>query len=247
MNTAAKLKYQSDYAELPFENILREYRKQNILNILKAHQHNCILEIGSGPEPFFCDFDEYKKMVVVEPGINYYNTAKALAATNSRVQLINDCIENLQLTLENEVFDFIIIGGFLHEIGNPDEVLQVVKKLCSPRTMVHTFVPNANSFHRLIAYEMKMTKNVYEKSGHDELFQRFKVYDIPSIKQLLAQNGFLVKDCSTYFIKPFTHSQLQQMLDTKIIDKTVIDGLNSVTKYFPDNGAEISINCIPVF
>jgi SAM-dependent methyltransferase len=235
-------KYQANYAELPFENSLREYRWQNIYQCLEQYPHKKILEIGCGFEPLFKGFDDFEKMLVVERGDDYYKVAKALAGVDKRIEIINGFFENVVDSLVPQTFDFIIIGGFLHEIDNPGAVLQAVKKLCTNTTVVHSFVPNAHSFHRLVAYEMGLIKDVYQKSGHDELFQRVEVYNIDAFKNLFIQNGFTVADCGTYFIKPFAHSQMNEMVNSNIIGKAVLDGLNKMTKYFPEQGAEIYIN-----
>lgn len=235
-------KYETDYTELPFENILREYRQQNIFNILATCPHKKILEIGSGPLPLFRDFNDFEKMVVVEPGVTFYNQAKEFADTDKRIELINDFFENAVHKLLPETFDFIVIGGFLHEIDNPDEVLQAVKKVCNKNTIVHSFVPNANSFHRLVAFEMGIIKDVYQKSGHDELFNRVEVYNMDSFKKLFTQNGLTIADSGTYFLKPFTNGQMDKIVTANIIDHAVLDGLNKMTKYFPDHGSEMYIN-----
>ena len=44
-----------------------------------------------------------------------------------------------------------------------------------------------------------------------------------------------------YFIKPFTHKQMFEMLETKIIDEKVLEGLYGMTKYMPNLGSEIFI------
>ena len=235
-------KYETDYTELPFENILREYRQQNIFNILATCPHKKILEIGSGPLPLFRDFNDFEKMVVVEPGVTFYNQAKEFAGTDKRIELINDFFENAVQELLPETFDFIVIGGFLHEIDNPDAVLQAVKKVCNKNTIVHSFVPNANSFHRLVAFEMGIIKDVYQKSGHDELFNRVEVYNMDSFKKLFTQNGLTIADSGTYFLKPFTNGQMDKIVTANIIDHAVLDGLNKMTKYFPDHGSEMYIN-----
>lgn len=235
-------KYETDYTELPFENILREYRQQNIFNILATCPHKKILEIGSGPLPLFRDFNDFEKMVVVEPGVSFYNKAKEFAGTDNRVELINDFFENVVQELLPETFDFIVIGGFLHEIDNPGEVLQAVIKVCGKNTIVHSFVPNANSFHRLVAFEMGIIKDVYQKSGHDELFNRVEVYNMDSFKKLFTQNGLSVTSSGTYFLKPFTNGQMDKIVTANIIDQAVLEGLNKMTKYFPDHGSEMYIN-----
>ena len=131
-------KYETDYTELPFEDILREFRQKNIFYILKANPHATILEIGSGPLPLFRDFNDYEKMVVVEPGSTFFEIASNLAKEDTRIRLINDFFETIVQDLVPETFDVIIIGGFLHEINNPDEVLQAVKKVCHKNTIIHS-------------------------------------------------------------------------------------------------------------
>ena len=244
MNQQKLKKYEADYSGLPFEDVLRKYRQQNILNILAANKPATILEIGSGPFPLFNTFNEFEKMLIVEPGESFYQQTKAYAGADERITVINDFFENVVDGLLPRTFDFIIIGGFLHEINNPDEVLQAVKKLCHRHTIVHSFVPNANSFHRLLAYEMGLIKDVYEKSLHDELFQRQQVYNMDSFQQLFINNNLKIASSGSYFFKPFTNSQMAAIASAGIIGNAVMDGLDQVIKYFPANGAELFINSL---
>src|SRR5205809_863944 len=116
--------YESNYTQLPFEDILRGYRQQNIFNILAGKPHATILEIGCGPEPLFRDFNDFEKMLVVEPGETFYGDAVSLANGDARISFVNDFFENAADGLVPDTFDFIVIGGFLHEIENPGEVMQ---------------------------------------------------------------------------------------------------------------------------
>lgn len=231
--------YESNYMELPFENIMREYRKRNVIETLNNYTHSRFLEVGCGADPLFLEINDFDQMVVVEPGNLFYEMAKTNSNSNPNIVIVNNLIENIGDELIHGPFDFVVIGGFLHEIKRPDVVLQAVRKLCSKNTVVYSFVPNAKSFHRLLAYEMGIIENVYQKSGHDELFQRQKSYDSDSFNELLADNGFSVVESGSYFIKPFTHDQMNELLLKGIIDKTCLNGLGKMTKYFPEQGAEI--------
>lgn len=243
MPHGSKTPYELDYSQLPFEDVIRQYRQQNVIRTLESGSPKSILEIGCGPNPLFSEFDHFEKMVVVEPLKFFYSEVEKLAGKDGRITLINDLFENTAIDPSGYLFDFIIIGGFLHEIRNPDAVLQAVKAVSGPATIIHSFVPNAHSFHRLLAYEMGLIDTVYTKSGHDEMFDRYYVYNIESFKDLFEKNGFSVTNFGTYFVKPFTHDQLHEMLVHKLIDKNVIDGLNKMVKYFPNSGAEIYIDC----
>ena len=47
----------------------------------------------------------------------------------------------------------------------------------------------------------------------------------------------------SYFIKPFNHKKMAELLELEIIDKQLLVGLDNMIKYFPENGAEIFVNC----
>jgi SAM-dependent methyltransferase len=210
---------------------------------LSKNPAKSILEIGCGSQPLFLEYDHFDRMVAVEPLNEFFAEARKLAGNDERITLINDRFEHVADQLVGQHFDFIIIGGFLHEINNPVEVLEAVKKVCAPQTIIHSFVPNAHSFHRLLAFEMGLIDTVYQKSGHDEMFERLEVYNVETFQKLFELNGFDVAELGTYFIKPFTHSQMHAMLAANVVDNAVIDGLYKMTKYFPSHGAEIFINC----
>jgi len=237
--------YENNYMELPFENIVREYRKKNILEIVKKYPHSQFLEIGCGADPLFMEIRDFTKMVVVEPSTLFYQMALANANANEygNILVINDLIENITDKLQEEFFDFIVIGGFLHEIKNPEAVLQAVRKIATKNTLVYSFVPNVKSFHRLLAYEMGIIESINQKSGHDKLFQRQNSYDPDTFNKLLTHNGFSVVESGSYFIKPFTHAQMNELLSTGIIDKNCLDGLDKMQKHLPGMGAEIYNVC----
>lgn len=231
--------YEDNYLKLPFENILRLYRKKNILEQVKKYPHKDFLDVGCGAEPMFEDFNDFDNMTVVEPGKLFYEMAIKKSNSAPNILIINDVIENQISKLHSFNFDFIVLGGFLHEINNPHDVLKSVKKLCGNNTLLYSFVPNVRSFHRLLALEMGIIQDIHQKSGHDKLFERKNSYGIVTFNELLSRNGFKVIDSGSYFIKPFTNDQMSEMLNQKIITKSVLDGLDSMIKYLPEMGAEI--------
>ena len=44
-------------------------------------------------------------------------------------------------------------------------------------------------------------------------------------------------------MKPFNHAKMTELMKSGIIDENLLNGLNKLAKYFPDNGAEIFVNC----
>jgi SAM-dependent methyltransferase len=231
--------YETNYIDLPFEDVLRQYRRKKILETLKKYPYSRFLEIGCGPDPLFHFIKDFEKMVIVEPGRTFFKMAESMAKEAPNVIVVNDLIENLTEDLSREAFNFIVIGGFLHEIDNPDKVLEAVRKMCSKNTIVYSFVPNAKSFHRLLAYKIGLIKNIYQKSGHDELFKRKHIFDSDTFNELFIRKKFKVVESGSYFVKPFAHDQMDELLKRKIINSDFLDGLEKMIDFLPDMGTEL--------
>jgi ubiquinone/menaquinone biosynthesis C-methylase UbiE len=231
--------YEINYLDLPFEGLLRKYRIKKLLEILGKYPHKRFLEIGSGPYPLFQVVDGYEKMFVVEPGKQFYNIVLSKAKCLTNVHILNETIENAIESLKNETFDFIVIGGFLHEISNAPEVLDAIRKVCSKDTVIYSFVPNARSMHRLLALKMDLIESLYEKSGHDKLFVRQYVYDSESFNELFSRHKYKTIESGSYFLKPFTHFQMDTLIEQEILSKSTLDGLDKMVEFFPGMGAEL--------
>lgn len=66
------------------------------------------------------------------------------------------------------------------------------------------------------------------------------------MKKLVAAveaNGFSVTENGSYAFKLFNNAKMLQLLNGKIIDEKLLDALNRLPRLFPQNGAEIFVNC----
>jgi 2-polyprenyl-3-methyl-5-hydroxy-6-metoxy-1,4-benzoquinol methylase len=158
------------------------------------------------------------------------------------VELINEYLEKAAEKLEKQTFDFVIISCLLHEIENVTLFLEKIHSLVNKDTIVHIDVPNAYSFHRVLAYEMEFIESIFDLSSNNMKLQQQVVYDLQSLKHLMENNGFEIVDSGSYFIKPFTHNQMADMINSKIINEDVLLGLDKMIKYFPEMGSEIYVN-----
>lgn len=231
--------YQEKYFEEPFEDIQVCYRRKKVIELLKRYTHNNILEIGCGLEPLYKEFDDYDKLVIVEPAPAFF---EAIESKNNIICIKGFFEEVVNQILELEIrFDYIIVGSLLHEVDDPQKLLNAIKCVCNKDTVVHINVPNAYSMHRLLAREMGIIADVYERSELQKTMQRRCVYDLDGLKTEVIQAGFRVVDSGGVFIKFFTHSQMQRMLDEKIIDMAILDGMYALGEAFPDNCSEIYV------
>jgi SAM-dependent methyltransferase len=230
--------YQLNYQKLTFEDKLRKYRMQYIIDYFGTIKSDKILEIGCGNDPIFLCYNDFEVMDILEPGNYFYEDTKSKIGNDERISITKGFIEELYSNLRND-YDVIVIGGFLHEIDNPEEVLAAVHCIMNPKTVVITYVPNANSFHRLLAFESGLIKSNYEFSENDKLFGRRNVFNLKSITSLFASSSYSVIKTDTYFIKPFTHEQMDSLLRVPLFSADILDGLFKMSKYMPDMGCEI--------
>jgi len=195
-------------------------------------------------EPLFkyvdWDFDEY---TIFEPGERFIKNAEAIA--NNVGKNIN--FINRPFDVDNETsglkYDAIICSQLLHEVQNPSELLESIYFTADLNTLIHINVPNANSFHRLLAKEMNLILDTKQFSERNIRLQQNAVFDLQELNKICVEAGFTVYESGSYFVKPFTHEQMKRMMDEKIIDLKVLDGLYSMIRYIPNMGSEIYVNC----
>jgi hypothetical protein len=234
-------RYGSLHEERAFEAVMFQVRKRHVLASLRRHPHRHILEIGCGPEPIFLDCDDFETYTVVEGAAAFADRARALAAGRGEITVIAEPFETAYRRLAGRALDFVILSSLLHEVPDPRALLGAVRAVCGEATRVAINVPNARSFHRLLAVEMGLIESVFEFSGMNRYLNQHAVFDMASLLQLLDESGFRTLASGTYFVKPFTHEQMRQALASGAIDMAVIDGLDAMTKHLPDLGAEIFV------
>jgi SAM-dependent methyltransferase len=236
--------YQNFYLNQPFERYQVSFRKGKLLEILKKFNHRKLLEIGCGLEPLFSDLTTYEKFYVVEPAELFFENAKSqLFDNNNRnVTLFNSLLEDCEEILVKYDFDFIIASSILHEIVDTEKFLKVIYNISNCETVIHINVPNSNSFHRLLALEMGIINTVEDLSHSNIQFQQKQVFDIIKLTNLVKKVGFEIIESGSYSFKPFTHHQMQALVDHNIITEDILNSLSKMTNYFPDYGSEIYVN-----
>ena len=235
--------YEKEYKARSFELFKVEYRRKKILEVIHRHEPANLLEIGCGLEPLFkytsLPFENY---VIVEPGKSFCENALDLATkNNSKVKVYKEFFSPNK-ELKQYKFDMIICSSLLHELENPIEMVNGIAEICTPESIVHFNVPNANSFHRILATSLNMVETTKELTELNIKFQQKRVFDMIELKKLVSEK-FEIIESGDYFMKPFTHSQMMKMMDYGIIDHDILDGLYKMTEYMPGFGSEIYINC----
>ncbi len=87
-----------------------------------------------------------------------------------------------------------------------------------------------------------MISDIHDLSNSNHLLQQSNVFDLDSLTDITKEAGFSIIDQGTFFCKPFTHNQMQKLIETGIITEQMLDGLDKLVKYMPEYGSEIYIN-----
>jgi 2-polyprenyl-3-methyl-5-hydroxy-6-metoxy-1,4-benzoquinol methylase len=236
--------YQDKYLDNnPYEKYQVKYRREPILNFIDQHKPKQILEIGCGEDSLFNYVANFERFVVVEPGdvfVAKATQAKGKHSLADKIQIVQEPFEGSNDRVKD--FDFVICSGLLHELTNQRQFMDQLFSLSNHETIVHVSVPNANSFHRELAVKSGLIDSVHQKSDFQVKFQQHNVFSMKQLEDLAASVGFEVIEKATFSLKPFTHIQMQRLIDDKIIDDRIVDALANMTYLLPEMGSEMYVN-----
>lgn len=233
--------YSRSYHELPFEDTQLAFRRRLVLEQIAAHQPASLLEVGCGMLPLFLDLDAGLDVTIVEPSVEFARHARQFAQGRS-VRVIERFLEDIAMPLREGGYDFIVVSSLLHEVERPGRLLGMLRQHCHDRTVLHVNVPNALSLHRLLAVEMGLIDDPFTLSSTQRRMQQSSTFDLGSLVELLDSEGFEVIGKASYFIKPFTHAQMQALCDSGFMTAAMLQGFYRLVRYLPDFGSEIYVN-----
>jgi SAM-dependent methyltransferase len=235
--------YAEQYAEDQFETVLVEIRRRRVLESILPHEPRSVLEVGCGMEPLFSFYESFERHTIVEPSPRFTENARRLADGDGRVEVIEGTLEERSDELAERTFDAVVVSSLLHEVPDARALLRAVHAACDERTVVHVNVPNVRSFHRLLAVEGGLIDDVFEPSEMERRFGRHDRFDAESLRALLESEGFRPFETGTYFVKPFTHAQMDAVLASRAFDReSLLRGLDGMIRHMPDLGCELYAN-----
>ena len=234
-------KYGKYYAATPFEDKQSDFRRQHLAKRVHRLSHTRILEIGCGLAPLAAFFKDFQHMTVVEPCALFAEKARQLARKNANITVLRGFLEDYDESLQNQIFDCIIVSGVLHEVGDPKAFLARIANIAKNGAVVHVTVPNARSFHRLLALEMGLIDDIYAASAIQKKLRQPWAFDMKMLHHLATGAGFQVMAEGFYAFKPFTHAQMEKLVAQKFITKRLLEGMFNMCKYAPELGSEMFV------
>lgn len=232
--------YMQDYG---FEKVMVWARQKYIETLVRRLQPAAVMEVGCGFDQLFtrvADVSSIKKWIIVEPAEVFSTAAREKLKEDTRVEVIRGFVEDVITDADSMRVDLCICAGLLHEVEHPDQILRAAKRSLGKGGVLHVSVPNAKSFHRLLAVEMGLISSPFALSDRNVALSQYHVFDATSLCSLAGGVGLDCWEAGAYFIKPFTHSQMEKVIDG--IGAEVLEGLWHMGCRYPELASEIFVN-----
>lgn len=235
--------YSRDYRQLPFEPTQAAFRRRLLLAQIARLKPAEVLEVGCGEHPLFTDLP-HTRITVVEAAPAFAEAAARRAANRPDVTVLAGRLEDVAERLRPHAM--VVVGCLLHEVADPQALLTAVRQVCQPGGWLHVSVPNAKSLHRLLALSMGLIDRVDSLSETQRLMQQRATYDMPALVAELAGSGFEVVDRGSLFVKPFSHAQMQALVDQGFMTTAMLEGLDRLVEHLPLLGSELWCNAVRI-
>lgn len=236
-------------AELDFETVCLAARQQHNLAQLRALRPAVVLEVGCGPEllslqAFAHEPNRIERWVAVEPAQRWADAAREVAASEPRLSVVHAYIERAEDQLaaiwpQGPAVDLLIVSGVIHETAEPEVLLRAGLHWLKPGGHLLVSVPNALSFHRLLAVEMGLMDKPEVLSERNRLLGQPRVYRPADLREQVDALGLVEVALDGYLFKPFTHGQMAQLLPS--LGERGVQGLIELGRRFPLQAAEIAL------
>ena len=241
--------YSESYKKIPFERIQSSIRREYCLDLLKYYRPTKWAEVGCALNPLFTDYHEANDVTVIEPSHEFFRNAQYLSSQcNSKVSLYNCVVEDFLLkkncnnTLHGH--NLVISSAVLHECDDQKKFLESLRLLGGENTIYAFTAPNSHSLHRLLAFEMGIIDDLTELSDQQKLLKQSSFFSKDQLINLLDSSDFSVESIDSIILKPFTHYQMQKILDHQIIDVNCCASLAKMASRFPGLGSEWLLTCL---
>lgn len=235
-------------AHADFEDVCELARQQHNLRVLAELQPQRVLEVGCGPTLLVSAALAQgllpERWVVVEPAERYAQAARHAATQVPALAVVHGYVEQAGAALApllppDARADLVIVSGVIHETSEPEALLQAALCWLRPDGHLLVSVPNALSFHRLLAVEMGLMSAPSALSDRNRLLGQPRVFCPDDLRAIVADQGLDVVSLEGYLFKPFTHAQMAQLMPA--LGAVGVQGLIDLGRRFPDHAAEICL------
>jgi len=231
--------------ELGFEKILGKFRQKKAKEVLESLQNPSlrILEIGCGFTPVVELYSDFRSYLGIEPGSDPFSFLENFARDDDRVTVKKGFFSDLEADLGGSEFDAILMSSVLAEgtVADESALLSGASRLLASCGVFYVNVANANSMHRILGREMGVLRSLDEPSEVQQSLGVRKIFDSIKLEAVIkaAVPDAKIVDSGSFFVKPFTDSQLEAARLSGVLSDDLFEALFSVSRFFPNYGAEL--------
>jgi 2-polyprenyl-3-methyl-5-hydroxy-6-metoxy-1,4-benzoquinol methylase len=120
-----------------------------------------------------------------------------------------------KFSFENK-FDSILAINILEHVDNQINFLKKIKSFLKKDSKVFIYVPNADSFHSLLAVEMGVIPEKYHLNQWQKDFVGHTIhYDMNLLSSHIKTSGLTIVDIGSIIFKPFSNPQMDFLLSSE--------------------------------
>jgi len=218
--------------------------------VLELTRPELVVEVGCGTDLLVdqerCRALDFRRWIIVEPSEAFAAAARRASEAGLRLETIQGFVEDAVSAVRSaypDGADLVICSSVLHEVGDVDLLLAAVHDIVADTGSIHVNVPNAMSLHRRLARAMDLIHDERQLSDRNQTLAQPRVFDLGELVRTLERSAFIVEQTGGYFIKPFTHEQME--LIGEILTPSMLEGLWTLGRELPDLASEIYASARP--
>ena len=198
------------------DNKVLAYDREKMLPYVKGPK---VLELGCGDGDWTLRMIElFGEAHVVDASTKLLN--HVAQANGNKVTIYNSLFEDF--TPPHDLrFNTIVATHVLEHVDDPIHVLRRCRQWLAADGTVLIIVPNATSIHRQLAVKMGIQETVYDFSPRDREVGHQRVYDLPALRndvaqagyQILVERGLFLKVLPNAMMTEFSNSLLEALAD----------------------------------
>ena len=143
----------------------------------------------------------------------------------------------------NNEYHHIFCSYVLEHVADPFQILKMAYCALKPGGRLFITVPNGQSLSRQMALDMGLLSDLYELTENDLAHGHRRVFDLPKLRQLIEESPFKLLEMGGRFVKEFADFQLNQMIETGIIGKEQLYGMQKLAERYPELSGSIYAIC----
>ena len=230
--------YLSDYYGLPFERYAEKYRKRAILEVIDRLNPNYLVEVGCGQDSIFHYLNKSIVGTIVEP-IRELIINQDVESRLPNIKIVNEYFENIK-NVESNQADVVLLSSIVHEVSEPEILLETAKKFLKYNGVAIIVVPNAWSIHRFIGERKKLISHLEKRSTTQIRMQQMQpVFNPQTLSLFIESCGFEIDELKTFFPKISSHAQMQFAINQKIINEEYVEMMYNMSAITEPTGSEI--------